>query len=188
MSLVGKGKLLTRRLLTRGLLFRPSLERARGREIVAASITTILALGSEFALSSLAGSSAILPSLAGSCVILFGAPRLEMAAPRSFFGGHIIGVAVGMTFQASSRLMVGPTELQCVVGAVAVTLALMLATNTVHSPAGASPIVVILGHVSLRDATVSLIIGLGSLYFWSLVYRRLFASNVASCRIRAFRS
>ncbi len=83
----------------------------------------------------------LLPSLGGSCVILFGMPRGVMAQPRSFLGGHLLATLVGLVFRLGYLLFGGPME---VWGAAAVgaALALMAATRTIHSPAGANPVVV----------------------------------------------
>ena len=83
----------------------------------------------------------LLPSLGGSCVILFGMPRGMMAQPRSFVGGHVLATLVGLAFRLGYLQFGGPVELW---GATAVgaALALMAATRTIHSPAGANPIVV----------------------------------------------
>jgi CBS-domain-containing membrane protein len=83
----------------------------------------------------------LLPSLGGSCVILFGMARGVMAQPRSFLGGHVLATLVGLAFRFGYLTFGGPIE---VWGAAAVGAALtaMAATRTIHSPAGANPIVV----------------------------------------------
>jgi CBS-domain-containing membrane protein len=83
----------------------------------------------------------LLPSLGGSCVILFGMPRGIMAQPRSFLGGHLLATATGLVFRAGHLAFGGPIELWAAL-AVGAALSLMMATRTIHSPAGANPIVV----------------------------------------------
>ncbi len=83
----------------------------------------------------------LLPSLGGSCVILFGMPRGPMAQPRSLIGGHVLSALVGLAFRAGWLALGGPVEAWGA-AAVGAALALMAATRTIHSPAGANPIVV----------------------------------------------
>lgn len=79
----------------------------------------------------------LLASLGGSCVILFGMPDSEMAQPRSLIGGHVLSSVVGLAFLHFG----GPHELYAI-AAVATALVGMMATRTIHSPAGANPIVI----------------------------------------------
>ncbi|MBX6374919.1 MAG: HPP family protein [Acetobacteraceae bacterium] len=83
----------------------------------------------------------LLPSLGGSCVILFGMPRGAMAQPRSFVGGHVVATVTGLAFHSARAWFGGPVEVWAAV-AVGVALALMALTRTIHSPAGANPVVV----------------------------------------------
>jgi len=77
-----------------------------------------------------------------SCVILFGMPESDMAQPRSVFGGHVIASLVGLAFlHYGRRVSVGSTHLWMIT-TVATALLLMMLTRTIHSPAGANPIVV----------------------------------------------
>ncbi|TDH59187.1 HPP family protein [Dankookia rubra] len=83
----------------------------------------------------------LLPSLGGSCVILFGMARGVMAQPRSFLGGHLLATLVGLAFRAGHLGFGGPVELWAA-AAVGAALTAMTATRTIHSPAGANPLVV----------------------------------------------
>ncbi len=79
----------------------------------------------------------MLASFGGSCVILFGMPDSDMAQPRSLIGGHVITSVTGLCF-----LHLGGTAPWVAVAAVATALVLMIATRTIHSPAGANPLVI----------------------------------------------
>jgi CBS-domain-containing membrane protein len=83
----------------------------------------------------------LLPSLGGSCVILLGMPRGLTAQPRSLLGGHLLATTAGLVFRAGYLGFGGPIEIWGAAAAGA-ALALMAATRTIHSPAGANPIVV----------------------------------------------
>ncbi|WP_187830300.1 HPP family protein [Siccirubricoccus phaeus] len=83
----------------------------------------------------------LLPSFGGSCVILFGMPRGIMAQPRSFFGGHALATLTGLVLRHLYLALGGPVEIWAAL-AVAAALTVMAATRTIHSPAGANPLVV----------------------------------------------
>lgn len=80
----------------------------------------------------------VLASLGGSSVFLFGLTRAPAAQPRALFGGHLLGALSGI---GCSQLL--GTGLLAYAGAVAIALGLMLATRTVHPPAGANPVIMI---------------------------------------------
>ncbi len=83
----------------------------------------------------------LLPSLGGSCVILFGMARGIMAQPRSFLGGHLISTCTGLVFHLGYETFGGSLAIW-IAFAVGAALALMAITRTIHSPAGANPVVV----------------------------------------------
>jgi CBS-domain-containing membrane protein len=105
----------------------------------------------------------LLPSLGGSCVILFGMPRGIMAQPRSFLGGHLISTMVGLVFRMGHDAMGGPLELW-LAGAVGVALAAMAVTRTIHSPAGANPVVVFVEGAGWGFLATPLLPGLATLF------------------------
>ena len=108
-------------------------------------------------------------SLGGSSVIVFGMPDGKMAQPRSLFGGHIVGTGVGLAFLA----LIGHHPL-ALAAATATALALMLLTDTIHSPAGADPIIVMVGGVAAGTAALELAVGLLLLWGLALVLLNVF--------------
>jgi CBS-domain-containing membrane protein len=113
-----------------------------------------------------------LPSLGGSCVILFGMPRGPMAQPRSFVGGHVLATLVGLLFHAGYASLGGPLELWAA-AAVGAALAVMQATRTIHSPAGANPIVIFAEHAHFGFLTSPLLPGLAVLFIAAWVANNL---------------
>jgi CBS-domain-containing membrane protein len=86
----------------------------------------------------------MLASLGGSTVFLFGLTRAPAAQPRALFGGHLGGAFIGILcyqFLGDSLAVYAVS--------VALTLAYMLITKTVHPPAGANPLIMIHSHASL---------------------------------------
>ncbi len=83
----------------------------------------------------------LLASLGGSCVIVYGMADTDMAQPRSLLGGHFVAALTGLVFLTLWHAIGGPKDMW-MVAAVATALAIMMATRTIHSPAGANPIVI----------------------------------------------
>jgi CBS-domain-containing membrane protein len=108
----------------------------------------------------------MLASLGGSTVFLFGLTRAAAAQPRALFGGHLGGALIGI---ACYQLM--GESLAVYAMSVALTLAYMLITKTVHPPAGANPLIMIHSHTGLSAlwnpvGGAVLILALAA-YFWS---------------------
>ena len=74
-----------------------------------------------------------------SCVLLFAAPESAFAQPRNVMLGHLFASAVGLGVFA----IAGVGVWQMAVG-VGLAIAVMQLTRTVHPPAGADPLVILL--------------------------------------------
>jgi CBS-domain-containing membrane protein len=109
----------------------------------------------------------LLASLGGSCVIVFGMPDSKMAQPRSLLGGHVIGSVVGLV--TSYALGDGPLAMAA---ATATALVLMILTDSIHSPAGADPMIVMAGHASAAFLLAPLGAGLAIIFVAALFYHR----------------
>lgn len=81
----------------------------------------------------------LLGSFGSSAVMMFGFPELHFSQPRSVVGGHFICSAVGLAALAGFGHTWWGLALAC-----AIALALMMATRTVHPPAGSNPVIVYL--------------------------------------------
>ena len=109
----------------------------------------------------------LLASLGGSCVIVFGMPESPMAQPRSLLGGHAIGSIVGLA--AGAVLGDGPLAMAV---ATATALVLMMLTDSVHSPAGADPMIVMAGHAGATFLIAPLAAGLAVIFIAAVIYHR----------------
>jgi len=75
-----------------------------------------------------------------TCVLLFAAPDSPLAQPRNVIGGHLVSSLVGLLFLRF--IGAGPVEMGLAVG---LAIALMQLSRTLHPPAGADPLVVLMG-------------------------------------------
>lgn len=123
------------------MTIRPDSAR-RARPYALAWLAVIAALGGATLLLGYTDHGWLLASLGGSCVILFGMPDSEMAQPRSLIGGHLLATLAGLVFLRLGYLPLGGSRDAWMIAAVATALILMMATRTIHSPAGANPIVI----------------------------------------------
>jgi CBS-domain-containing membrane protein len=154
----------------------PRPEEEKGRhwfEWALAWGATAAALGILFGLLRLGEHPLLLPSFGGSCVILFGMPESVMARPRSLIGGHVVGSAIGIAFGQ----MFGSAD-WVMVGAVATSLVVMQMTKTVHSPAGADPIIAVAGGASWSFLVQPIALGLAVLLVASLLFNALRRSRI----------
>ncbi|MFD1261547.1 HPP family protein [Entomomonas asaccharolytica] len=90
-----------------------------------------------------------------SCVLLFAAPDSPLAQPRNVIGGHLLSSLVGIVFL--KYIGVSPIELGVAVG---VAIVLMQLTRTLHAPAGADPILIIMmGNVGWSFLIIPVLMG-----------------------------
>lgn len=78
-----------------------------------------------------------------TCVLIFGAPDSPLAQPRNVIGGHCIATLISLTL-----LHVFGSDWWVMALAVATAIGAMQLTSTLHPPAGATPLVVIMTKVS----------------------------------------
>ena len=133
----------------------------------------VVALGGTLLLLDFTSHSWLLASLGGSCVILFGMPATEMAQPRSFVGGHFVATLTGLAFLRLGFAQLGGPSSAWAIAAVATALALMMLTRTIHSPAGANPIIVFAEDADWDFLIAPLAIGLAVLFLTALAINNL---------------
>jgi CBS-domain-containing membrane protein len=84
------------------------------------------------------GNLLVIGSFGASSILLFAVPDSEFAQPWNVVGGHVLSSLVGLLaykLTGGAWWSIGPT--------VGVALWVMLATKTLHPPAGADPIIMI---------------------------------------------
>ncbi len=107
--------------------------------IFAAWLASSLAIACVAYLGQVSNQPLILGSFGASCVLLFGFPDAVFSQPRNLIGGHALCSLIGLGFLK----LLGP-DWWFMALAVGTALALMLATRTVHPPAGSNPVIIFL--------------------------------------------
>jgi CBS-domain-containing membrane protein len=111
----------------------------------------------------------VLASLGGSSVFLFGLTRAPAAQLRAILGGHLGGAFFGIAcaqFLGSSLLAYAL--------AVSLSLGFMLATRTVHPPAGANPVIMVYAHAHWWALLNPVLLGVACLIVVAVVWSRLY--------------
>ncbi|MBD3921933.1 HPP family protein [Paenibacillus sp. PR3] len=107
-----------------------------------------------------------------SCVIVFALPDSPLARPRNVIGGHMISALTGLIVYHAFGNHIWSIAL-----AVALSVYLMQVTGTIHPPAGADPIVVILAGAGWSFlfapvlAGAVILVGLSALYRYMMKKR-----------------
>lgn len=98
-----------------------------------------IAIGAVGWLSQTSGFLWLMAPFGASCVLAFGLPDSPLAQPRSIVGGHLLSAFVGLLVLHALGVSWWSTAL-----AVGLALVVMQQTRTVHAPAGANPLIVML--------------------------------------------
>ncbi len=79
-----------------------------------------------------------------SAVLIFAAPAVPFSQPRNVIGGHLIAALVGVT----TMVLFKQNTWWVMAIANGVAIALMVATKTVHPPAGATALLPVVGPIT----------------------------------------
>ena len=97
----------------------------------------------------------LIASFGSSMVILYGYPESPFAQPKNIFFGHLLTALVGVF---CLYLLPLPNYILIPI-AVGLGVGLMILFNVTHPPAGANPIIVVVGSVSLDYIISPIILG-----------------------------
>lgn len=111
--------------------------------------------------------SLLMAPFGASCVIAFALPQSPLAQPRSLVGGHMLSTLVGLC--ALTAFGVHAWSLALAVGAA---IALMLMSRTLHPPAGADPLLVMLTGAKWSFLFTPVLLGAVLLVLVALGYHR----------------
>lgn len=107
----------------------------------------------------------ILGSFGASCVLVFGFPELPFSHPRNIFFGHAVSSLIGLgCFEFMGA------EPWSMAAAVALAIMTMMATKTVHPPAGSNPVIIFLTHAKWSFLLTPTIAGAALIIAFALLY------------------
>ena len=105
-------------------------------------------------LTNYTGAPWLMASLGGSCVLVFVVWNAPLSQPRNIIGGHFISALIGLAMYS----MFGTSTFSISLG-VALTIFCMAFMGVIHPPAGANPIIIILGGYSWSYLVIPVLIG-----------------------------
>ena len=137
-------------------------------EIIFAFIGSFIAIGIIGYCTKTYDNLLIMGSFGASCVLLFGFPKSPFSQPRNVILGHFISSLTGLFF----LYIVGNDYISMAL-ALATAISLMIATRTLHPPAGSNPIIIFLLVASWDYLIFPTLIGSIILVIVSLFYNNL---------------
>lgn len=113
-------------------------------------------------------SSLLIAPFGATCVLIFGAPDSPLAQPRHVIGGHCIATLISLTL-----LHLFGDAWWVMAAAVATSIGVMQLTGTLHPPAGATPLVVIMTKASWSFFFIPVLSGALILVTCALLFNNL---------------
>ena len=110
----------------------------------------------------------LIPPFGASMVLVMAVHESPLAHPKNVLFGHIISAFSGVFVYA----VLGFSFLSVGVGVV-LAIFLMMATKTVHPPAGANPIIAILGAKGLSFIIIPVAAGASFIVLFAIIYNKL---------------
>ena len=110
----------------------------------------------------------LIPPFGASLVLVMAVHDSPLAKPRNVFFGHILSASSGVLM----FYFLGDSPLSISLG-VALAIMLMLLTKTTHPPAGANPVIAILGAKSFEFVIMPVAIGASFIVIFALFYNKL---------------
>ncbi|MGE7696019.1 HPP family protein [Lysinibacillus sp. NPDC094177] len=119
-------------------------------------------------LTNYTGAPWLMASLGGSCVLVFVVWNAPLSQPRNIIGGHLISAFIGLIMYS----LLGTSIVSISLG-VGLTIFLMSLLGIIHPPAGANPIIIILGGYGWNYLVMPVLIGALIIVFFGLVINNL---------------
>ena len=110
----------------------------------------------------------LIPPFGASLVLVMAVHDSPLAKPRNVFFGHVFSASSGVLM----FYFLGGTPLSISLG-VSLAIFIMLITNTTHPPAGANPVIAILGAKSFEFVIMPVAIGALFIVIFALLYNKL---------------
>ena len=122
--------------------------------------------------SSIEGAIWLIPPFGASMVLVMAVHESPLAKPKNLILGHILSALSGVII----FYLLGNTFVSLGLG-VALAVFVMMITNTVHPPAGANPIIVILTGQSLNFVFLPVAVGAVIIVVFAYLYNKILKRN-----------
>ena len=121
---------------------------------------------------SIDGSIWLIPPFGASMVLVMAVHESPLAQPKNLIFGHILSALSGFLVY----ILLGESFYSLGAG-VGLAIFVMIITNTIHPPAGANPIIVILGGKSLSFVLLPVAIGATIIVLFAVIYNKILGRN-----------
>ena len=110
----------------------------------------------------------LIPPFGASMVLVMAVHESPLAHPKNIFFGHVLSALSGVMIY----MLLGFSFLSVGI-AVGLAIFLMMATNTVHPPAGANPIIAVFGAQSVEFIIMPVALGASFIILFAIIYNAL---------------
>ena len=121
---------------------------------------------------SIDGSIWLIPPFGASMVLVMAVHESPLAQPKNLIFGHILSALSGVIVY----ILLGESFYSLGAG-VALAIFIMMITNTIHPPAGANPIIVILGGKGLSFVLLPVTMGAIIITLFAITYNKMLGRN-----------
>ena len=110
----------------------------------------------------------LIPPFGASLVLVMSVHESPLASPRNVFFGHVLSASSGVLM----FYLFGNSPLSISLG-LAFAISLMMLTKTVHPPAGANPVIAVLGAKTFEFVIMPVAIGASFIVIFAVIYNKL---------------
>ena len=114
----------------------------------------------------------LIPPFGASMVLVMGVHESPLAQPKNILFGHVLSALSGVVIFA----LLGSSPLSLGI-AVALSVFVMASFNIIHPPAGANPIIAILGGKGVGFVLMPVAIGAIFIVIFAIIYNRIIGRN-----------
>ena len=119
-------------------------------------------------LTSITSTELLMAPFGASCVLAFGVWNAPLSQPRNIIGGHLISAFIGLAMYS----LLGSNIVSISLG-VGLTIFFMAFLGVIHPPAGANPIIIILGGYGWSYLLMPVLLGAVIIVLFGLVINNL---------------
>ena len=110
----------------------------------------------------------LIPPFGASLVLVMAVHESPLASPRNVFFGHVLSASSGVLM----FYFLGNSALSIALG-LGFAISLMMLTKTVHPPAGANPVIAVLGEKTFEFVIMPVAIGASFIVIFALLYNKI---------------